>query len=135
MIAIDTNILARFYVQDAKDDPGLKQHKLAARIMGEEIFVSHTVALEFEWVLRGAYRLDRSTIIKTFEHLQGLGSAIIEHDSAMTDALRNYQHGLDFADALHLAAARHCAGMATFDKDFAKLAKRLNLTPPCLTPS
>jgi hypothetical protein len=54
MIAVDTNILARFYC----DDPESKrQRPLARRVMIESpaVFVPLTVVLEFEWVMRGLY--------------------------------------------------------------------------------
>ncbi|RUZ18204.1 type II toxin-antitoxin system VapC family toxin, partial [Mesorhizobium sp. M7A.F.Ca.CA.001.04.1.1] len=31
--------------------------------------------------------------------------------------------GMDFADALHLGKSAHCAGFATFDRNFLKAAK------------
>jgi predicted nucleic acid-binding protein len=34
---------------------------------------------------------------------------------------------MDFADALHLATARNCDGIATFDRNFIKAATRLGL--------
>ncbi len=34
---------------------------------------------------------------------------------------------MDFADALHLATARHCDGLATFDREFIKAATRIDL--------
>ena len=62
MLALDTNILARYYYSGpADDDPqtGL-QREAARRIIegGSALFVPKTVLLELEWVLRGVY--DRS---------------------------------------------------------------------------
>jgi hypothetical protein len=43
--------------------------------------------------------------------------------------------GLDFADALHLAAYRECSEMASFDdRKFARRVQRLNLSPRVFVP-
>jgi predicted nucleic-acid-binding protein len=57
MIGIDTNILARFYVDDPNDPEAVKQRPIARRILteSEQIFVPLTVILELEWVLRAFY--------------------------------------------------------------------------------
>ena len=49
MIAIDTNVLARFYCDDPDDPEAKRQRPLARRIMVESpsIFVPLTVVLEF----------------------------------------------------------------------------------------
>ena len=50
MIALDTNVLARFYLND---EPA--QAQIAARLlMEEDVFIPKTVLLELEWVMRGA---------------------------------------------------------------------------------
>ena len=40
------------------------------------------------------------------------------------------KHGLDFADALHMARSSRASGFATFDQRLAGRAKRLALAPP-----
>lgn len=43
--------------------------------------------------------------------------------------------GLEFADALHLAASKQCTAFVTFDdRKFARRAQQLNLVPSCETP-
>lgn len=58
MIALDTNILARFYVDDPGDPEAAKQRPIARSIMTDSpsLFVPLTVVLELEWVLRAFYR-------------------------------------------------------------------------------
>ena len=62
MIGFDTNILARFYVDDPNDPEAVNQRPIARRILteSEQIFVPLTVILELEWVLRAFYRFDAS---------------------------------------------------------------------------
>jgi predicted nucleic acid-binding protein len=58
MIALDTNIIVRLL---ANDD--VSQARRAAEIIrNNEVFVTKTVLLETEWVLRHAYRIDRNTL-------------------------------------------------------------------------
>jgi predicted nucleic-acid-binding protein len=47
MKAIDTNVLARFFIDDGKDAEAAKQRPAAAALF-ERAFVSVTVLLEFE---------------------------------------------------------------------------------------
>ncbi|MGH8498152.1 MAG: hypothetical protein ACRERV_05000 [Methylococcales bacterium] len=52
MIALDTNILARFYVNDSNDTEAAKQRPITPRIITEspDLFVPLTVVLELELV-------------------------------------------------------------------------------------
>lgn len=135
MIAVDTNILARFYVAEDEAEAA-RQHVIAADIMAQPaLFVARTVLLELEWVLRGAYGYDREDVARVLEHLVGLPNMAIENRDIVEDALRHYHDGLDFADALHLAAARSAQLFATFDSKFAKRAERLGCAPPVTLPA
>ncbi|WP_296900337.1 hypothetical protein [Thiohalocapsa sp.] len=75
MIALDTNILARFYVDDPNDPDAAKQRPIARAIMtnNPSLFVPLTVVLELGWVLRAFYRFEAPQIASVFEHLLGLG--------------------------------------------------------------
>lgn len=133
MKSLDTNILARYYVQD---EP--RQGAIATRIMTSEpeLFVSRTVVAELEWVLRGYYEIKPAQIHAVLTHLLGLSNVTIEQTDAVETALRYYQQGIDFADALHLASSRHCSMLLTFDdRKFARRARRLGLKPPVTVPS
>ena len=57
MIGLDTNVLARYYI-DAEADAEAQRQRLAARRLiesGQPLMVSKSVALELEWVMRGYY--------------------------------------------------------------------------------
>lgn len=60
MIAVDTNILARFYCEDPADPEAKRQRPVARRVVVESpaIFVPLTVILELEWVMRGFYEVE-----------------------------------------------------------------------------
>jgi predicted nucleic-acid-binding protein len=132
VIGLDTNILARYYVEDEADAEAAKQHEAARRLMesGEALMVSKTVLLELEWVMRGYYRLGPDRILLVFGHLLSLAQVQIEDRAAVEQALDHYADGLDFADCLHHASYSGCDRMATFDdRRFARRARRLGMLP------
>ncbi len=52
MRALDTNVLARFFVEVADDAQAARQRPAAVAALGDRSFVSVTVLLELEWVMR-----------------------------------------------------------------------------------
>lgn len=138
MIGIDTNILARFYVDDAADPEAARQRPIAQRLMTEsaQIFVPLTVVLELEWVLRAFYGFSADDFVRVVRHLLGLQNVRVEEWSRIADALAWHTEGLDFADALHVLASSHCAEFISFDdRRFARRAKRLAVTPVVRVPT
>lgn len=121
MIAIDTNILVRFLTRDDQ-----LQHAKADKIFrNESVFIPETVLLETEWVLRFTYGYTSENVTGSFRKLLGLPNVSTTDSELIAKALAWHETGLDFADALHLAASRHCDRFATFDKVFVKKAKGL----------
>ncbi|MDZ7754733.1 MAG: type II toxin-antitoxin system VapC family toxin [Gammaproteobacteria bacterium] len=134
---MDTNILARYYIQDRADTEASKQHQAARGLIeaGDPLMVCKTVLLEFEWVMRGYYGFEREEILPVFRHLLSLAHIRIEDRSEVEQAVDNYAIGFDLADALHHASYGSCAKMASFDdRKFAKRAQRNGLTPPVFIP-
>ena len=132
MIGLDTNILARYYVDDNAEAETAKQHEAARRLIdgGEALMVSKTVLLELEWVMRDYYRIDPDRIALAFGHLLSLAQVQIEDRAAVEQAADHYGDGLDFADCLHHASYPGCDRMATFDdRRFAGRARRLGMLP------
>ena len=124
MIAFDTNLLVRVLVAD---NPA--QLAVARRLMAEEtVFISRTVLLETEWVLRARYKKSRTELHAFFCALLEVDDAVIETAEAVSDAIEWYAQGADFADALHLAACGS-AVMHTFDRDFCRDAREAGLAP------
>ena len=138
MIGLDTNVLARYYVEDRKDaatDP----QKIAAKKLiesGRALMVAKTVILEFEWVMRGYYGFAQKEILKVLRHLLQMPHVTIEDRTTVELALSQCDTGIDLADALHHASYRSCASMASFDdRRFARRAKKLGLSPGVFIPS
>ncbi len=130
MRALDTNVLARFFVDDADDAQAAKQRPAAVAALAERSFVSVTVLLELEWVMRGFYELPSRDISRVLRALAGIEHITLEDRDAVLAAIDAFGKGLDFADALHLARSSRVSGFATFDQRLAKRAKALALTPP-----
>jgi predicted nucleic-acid-binding protein len=119
MIAIDTNLVVRYLTNDhSKQSP-----RARARIDGEAVFVSVTVMLEVEWVLRSAYEYRPADVARAIRSFAGLPTVTVEDGAVVASALELAERGMDFADALHLGKAAHCDGMASFDRKFVKAAK------------
>ncbi|MCE2950138.1 MAG: type II toxin-antitoxin system VapC family toxin [bacterium] len=137
MIGLDTNVLARYYIEDATDVEAEPQREAARRLIesGQPLMVSKTVLLELEWLMRGYYRFAVEDIRAVFGHLLELPQADIEDRAAVTQAVANLDAGLEFADALHHASYRTCSAIASFDdRKFARLARRMGLTPSVIVP-
>ena len=137
MIAVDTNILARYYVDDATDPEAKPQRRVAEKLMreSEAVFVSVTVVLELHWVLQAFYEFASEDCARVIEHLVGLPNVTVEDWVAVLGAVRLQRAGLDFADALHLARAGQCEAFYTFDdRKFARRAQRLKLQPAVAVP-
>ena len=119
MLAIDTNIIVRFLINDDK-----RQARAArATIEGGDIFISTTVLLESEWVLRSTYEFDPVRIASSLRGLAGLSGVTIEEPALLAQALDWMEGGMDFANALHLAKAEGCEVFLSFDRKLAKAAK------------
>ncbi len=138
MIALDTNVLARFYVDDPSDPEAAKQRPIAQRLLtgSAHLFVPLTVILELEWVLRAFYGFEAKDFVRVVRHLLGVPGVSVQEWAVVSDALALHTDGLDFADALHLLASAHCTELMTFDdRRFARRAVRLRLSPRVVVPS
>ena len=135
MNAVDTSVLARFFINDADDAEAIRQRPAAISALSGAVFVPVTVLLEFEWMMRGFYELSRKEIQRVLEALCGLANVQIEDRSIVLSALTAYQQGLYFADALHLAKANFCSTFFSFDQRLIKHAKAASLTPAVSEPT
>lgn len=124
MIALDTNVLVRFLVQD---DP--EQAELATGVIDQLTddargFVSREVLIELVWVLERAYRLGRVEIAIALDGFLSSTELVIEGSVEVAPALELYRNdGFGFADLMIAAAARRVGAMelVTFDQKAARL--------------
>jgi predicted nucleic-acid-binding protein len=132
--AVDTNILARFYLRDDTAQARVAEGVLSAG----DVFVPKTVILELEWVLRYVADQPEDKVIDCLAHLIALPGITVEDRDEIEAALGCCRNGIDFADALHLmsAASKACTELLTFDdRGYARLARRLRLKPPVRVPA
>lgn len=129
MISIDTNILARYLLNDTP-----AQATIAAQLLEREPFtVPTTVFLELAWVLqsRGCTRGEIAAAIRL---ICGLRNFTSQDLSLLTTALHWYENNIDFADSLHLAVSAGSSEFKTFDQGLVKTSKRLSTIPAASFP-
>jgi predicted nucleic-acid-binding protein len=124
MLAIDTNLVVRYLTGDHPRQSA----KARAVIDGEEVFVSTTVMLEAEWVLRSAYRFDAKRVCKALRGFGGLPNVVLEDSGLVAFALDRMDDDMDFADSLHLGRAASCDAFVTFDQRFVRSGKAMGLS-------
>ena len=126
MIAVDTNILARFYCDDPEDPEAARQRPIARRIVLESpaLHVPLTVVLELEWVLRSSYECEKDDVTDVLASLLSAADLAFESEHALEVALQLYREGTaDFADCVHVALAAQAGEQPlwTFDRRAARI--------------
>lgn len=125
MIGLDTNVLARYVMQD---DP--RQAPRATRLV-ESLrpespgYVSLVVLVELVWVLKSNYGLERGQVAAVLETLLRSKELVVDRAESVNQALQRFATaGADLADALieRLAAAAGCDATFTFDAGAVKSA-------------
>jgi predicted nucleic-acid-binding protein len=129
MRALDTNVLARFFVDDPDDEQAALQRPAAIAALSQRAFVSATVLLELEWVLRGFYQVPVAQVCAVFRALVGIEHITIEDRDAVLLAVEWAEQGMDFADSLHVARSARASSFVTFDQKLVKRAQRLGVSP------
>lgn len=121
MIALDTNLLVRYLVDD---DPA--QARRAAAVVeravarDEPLYVSQIVVCETVWVLSAGYGFGRDAVASTLENLFRARHLQHEDLDSLRRALEAYRAGRgDFADYLirERARAAGCDHVVTFDRE------------------
>lgn len=132
MIAIDTNVLLRYLLDDDKN-----QSKKASALIAnnKEVLITDVVLAETIWVLKGKrYGLDKETVIAVvyslfeepnicFENGQTVWRAINDYKNTTSIKSGGKRKEADFPDALIVNKAQHTAkalntnfkGAYTFD--------------------
>lgn len=120
MIAVDTNVVVRLIVAD--DDAQVEAAlALAAR---ELLHVGIGVLMETDWVLRSRYGFTRRQAHAALANLFLVDFLRFEASEDVRWALARYAEGGEFADFLHIAAARPVGRFATFEHRLAQRAGR-----------
>lgn len=117
MKAIDTNLVIRFLTND---DP--LQSRLAEQVVQAGVFVTHSVLMETEWVLRSRYGWSRDAAATSLRSLVDYERVTVDQPDLIAWAIERYEEGADLADMFHLIAARHQQAFVSFDRDLARRA-------------
>ncbi|MBS2024050.1 MAG: type II toxin-antitoxin system VapC family toxin [Deltaproteobacteria bacterium] len=118
MLALDTNVLVRFLVDDDAAQSA-KARKVFERAGDRGLYLSRIVACETVWVLRSAYEFTRAEIAGTLTRLLGVRQLVVSDSDLIANALDAYADGKgDFADYLirEEAIAADCEDVVTFDR-------------------
>ena len=124
MIALDTNVLVRFLVNDDPRQGEAARALLAELASDRPGFVCREVAVELSWVLDRAYGFSRDRIATVFEELVACEELQFEaSDDVIRAADGSRRGGPGFADRMIAAAARRAgaAPLCTFDRQAAEL--------------
>ena len=122
MIAADTNVWARAYLNDDPVQTGKSRSALAAARSAGGVFVPLLVLAELSWVLRG--RWDRERVLSTIESLLRTRGVVVESPALAWRALEASRKGaVWFADHLirEVAFESGASEVITFDKAFGRI--------------
>ena len=128
MIAVDTNVVVRLLT----GDDARQAARASALFRTEEIWLSKSVILETEWVLRSLYRFRGDRLSAAILALTSLPKVRVEDPAAVSKALEWTSSGMDFPDALHLASRGASARFVSFDEKLVKRAKGLGVSDVAL---
>ena len=125
MISLDTSILVRYVTKDhARLSP------LALKIItNNECFVSKAALMEMVFTLESVYRKGRGDIATALRTIIGLTTITVESQGVTGRAISWYEEGMDWGDAMILASAVGTDKLASFDRDFQRLATRIGAVP------
>jgi predicted nucleic-acid-binding protein len=124
MIALDTNVLVRFLVEDDESQTAKATALFEQAIAdGTALFISDVVLCETVWVLTSRYGFSRAEVAAVLRRLLNADHLSFPAPSQHARALAAFSAGKgDFADYVirEQALAAGCATVATFDQALLK---------------
>ena len=119
MIALDTNVIVRYLVQD-----DAKQAALATRIFEREIsrnnkgFISVIALCETFWVLGRGYKQPKEKLLQVLSTLLEIDNLELEHRDCVWGAYCDYEEGkADFSDYLLARIGKEAGADCTYTFD------------------
>lgn len=119
MIALDTNVLVRYIVQDEPRQAAAASRLIESRCTADDPgLVATIVVCELGWVLRRGYGYSRAQIAAVIRTILSVEELQVEAPDLTWRALRLYETGsADLADYLIGAGNRELGAAATFTFD------------------
>lgn len=133
MIALDTNVLLRFLVEDRETPEHTRAAKAAisgAVDRGEQVFIPITVLSEVVWLLVRTVKVSKAHAAETLDTLAASREVVLDQRGAVLRALLRWRNGAaDFTDylSLELAMGAGAREILTFDQ---KLLRTPGTTRP-----
>jgi predicted nucleic-acid-binding protein len=121
VVAADTNVIVRFLTRDDRAQAARAASLLSSRL----VWISKTVLLETAWVLQSLYGFTATEVNEALRGFAGLRNVRLEDPMQVAKAFEWTALDIDFADALHLASSAGTNRFLTFDRKFARRAKKL----------
>ena len=125
MIGLDTNVLARYVMQDDPRQSTRATRLIEALSADEPGFVPVVALVELVWVLSGSYSLDRSQVATVLDTLLRSKELVVDRADLVSQALSRFSAGpADFSDVLieRIAHAAGCTATVSFDAAAVKSA-------------
>lgn len=125
-IALDTNVLVRYIVQDDQAQADIAT-QLIDQYAGQKqsIMLNNIVLCELIWVLERGYKYSKADISTTLRHILSSTEFYFENQDILWLSLADYETtSCDFSDSLigKLNHTKfHCDKTITFDKGTSKL--------------
>lgn len=122
-IFLDTNLWARFFIQDIQDQYETTKDLLALVEEGRlKVYTSTVVLLELQYVLQKLYKLSFKEMIKVFEAIKRIRRITIIERTNFDLALQFYkQYQIKFPDCLIASQLPKNTVLVSFDEELSKI--------------
>lgn len=129
MIALDTNLLVRYFAQD---DP--VQCAAVLRFLSKPsgvYYISDLVVLETVWVLQKVYDWTPAEVAQALMRLLLIHNLVFRDEFLLKESLRAFESGADLGDEMiwREALAAGCKKLASFDRKLQKLQPNFVIQP------
>lgn len=130
MIGVDTNLLARLFVDDDPRQQEIAGAFFGQRSMDDPAYVSLVVIAEFVWLLGKTYDYSKKRVAEALAALLESPDFVVESRNLVEDVLvLSEQPKVGIVDVLisRIAMRDGCIAVATFDKEAAKRVPGMKL--------
>ena len=125
MIAIDTNIILRYVLND-----DLRLSEIATELIEQRgCYMPLLAFTETGYVLRSLYQAPDTQLLSLMRSVMAQPRVVVEKEARLTLALDGFAQGIDWFDAMLWASCPEDATLLTFDRKFAKKAGRMEWQP------
>ena len=130
MIGVDTNVLARLFVNDVKLQHDAALRFFSQRSKDDPAYVSLVVVVEFVWLLRKTYDYSMDSVRFALTSLLDSPDIHLQDRDLIAEAVeRSFKPKVDLVDVLIAGSAMlaGCSATATFDRNAANLIAGMDL--------